>query len=157
MSDDIKIALIPDADVLSIIPLLRVLNGTISEHTLRERLADMVAQGYKCAGSYLDGRLIGICGMWILTKYYVGRHIEPDNVVILPEYRSKGLGKRLLAWVYEYGRSQGCVASELNCYLTNERGQVFWEQEGYNKIGYHYQRAIENDEGLRSPPSKQGG
>ncbi|EQD69526.1 GCN5-related N-acetyltransferase, partial [mine drainage metagenome] len=39
-------------------------------------------QGYQCAGLYDDGRLIGICGLWILTKYYVGKHIEPDNVVI---------------------------------------------------------------------------
>jgi len=28
---------------------------------------------------------------------YVGKHIEPENIVVLPEYRLKGLGKKLMA------------------------------------------------------------
>lgn len=143
MPVDISIELIPDSEIFRVVPLLRVLNAHISETVLKERLTEMVMQRYKCAGLYLSNELIGICGIWILTKYYVGRHIEPDNVVILPEYRGKGFGKQLLAWVYEYGRSQGCIASELNCYLTNERGQVFWQQQGYKKIGYHYQKDLD--------------
>jgi len=102
----------------------------------------MVAQGYKCAGIYSNNSLVGICGLWILTKYYVGKHIEPDNVVILPEFRSGGIGAKLMSWVYEYGKSQGCIVSELNCYLSNAEGQRFWEKEGYQKIGYHYQKTL---------------
>jgi diamine N-acetyltransferase len=103
----------------------------------------MTAQAYECAGLYLDDKLIGICGMWIMTKFYVGKHIEPDNVFILPEYRQQGLGRKLLEWVYDYGLSQGCNASELNCYISNETGDAFWEQEGFDKIGYHYQKPLE--------------
>ena len=143
MSDIIEIRLIPSEEMHSIIPLLRVLNGAIPEATLRERLTEMAAQGYKCAGVFMDQKLVGICGLWILTKYYVGRHIEPDNIVILPEYRSQGIGHRLMAWVHDYAKSQGCVASELNCYLSNTRGHAFWESEGYKKIAYHFQRGIE--------------
>jgi GNAT superfamily N-acetyltransferase len=143
MVTSIEIKLITNDQIFSIIPLLQALNPTISEPVLRERLIDMVDQGYQCAGVYSDDKLIGICGLWILTKYYVGKHIEPDNVLILEEFRSKGLGKRLMAWVYDYAKSQGCIASELNCYVTNEKGQLFWENEGYKRIGYHYQRPIE--------------
>ena len=126
----------------SIIPLLRILNDALSEETLQERLDEMVLQGYECVGAYDDGRLIGISGLWTLTKYYVGRHIEPDNVVILPEYRGKALGEQMMEWIYAYGRSKGCVASELNCYVTNSGGQKFWANEGYRVIGFHYQKAL---------------
>ena len=143
MKDKMTIRMIPFEDLSSIIPLLQSLNDSIPETLLRERLLEMAGQGYQCAGLYDGDRLIGICGLWILTKYYVGKHIEPDNVVILEEYRSRGLGKRLLAWVHEYARSQGCIASELNCYLSNQRGNAFWEQEGYRKIAWHYQLPIE--------------
>jgi GNAT superfamily N-acetyltransferase len=139
----IKIKLIASEQIFSIIPLLQTLNPTISESVLQGRLNEMVDQGYQCAGVYSDDKLIGICGLWIITKYYVGKHIEPDNVLILEEYRSNGLGKQLMAWVYDYAKSHGCIASELNCYVTNEKGQHFWENEGYKKIGYHYQRPIE--------------
>lgn len=139
----IEIKLIASNQIFSIIPLLQTLDSTIAESALKNRLTEMVEQGYQCVGIYSGDKLIGICGLWILTKYYVGKHIEPDNVVILEEYRGNGLGKQLMAWIYDYAKAQGCKASELNCYLTNEKGQQFWEKEGYKKIGYHYQRAIE--------------
>jgi GNAT superfamily N-acetyltransferase len=138
-----EIKLIQSDNLISIIPLIQQLNPSLSETTLKTRLEEMVAQGYQCAGLYLDDRLIGICGFWMMTKFYVGKHIEPDNVFILPKYRRLGFGKQLLEWVQEYGKSQGCIASELNCYVSNETGNTFWEQEGFEKIGYHYQKPLE--------------
>jgi GNAT superfamily N-acetyltransferase len=139
-----EIELIATEDLASILPLLRLLNPTLSENTITTRLEEMVSQGYQCAGLYYDNELIGICGLWIVTKLYVGKHIEPDNVFILPEFRRQGLGRRLFEWVYGYGLSQGCVASELNCYIANETGNAFWEQEGFKKIGYHYQKPLDS-------------
>jgi GNAT superfamily N-acetyltransferase len=138
-----EINLIQADKLISIMPLIQRLNPALPKTLFQARLQEMIAQGYQCAGLYLDNRLIGICGIWIITKFYVGKHIEPDNVFILPEYRRLGLGKQLLEWVCEYGKTQNCIASELNCYLTNEAGNIFWEQEGFVKIGYHYQRLIE--------------
>lgn len=143
MNATIIIKLIPTEEIVTVIPLLQKLNNSIPAPTLHARLNEMVGQGYKCVGLYADDQLIGICGLWILTKYYVGKHIEPDNMIILDDWRSQGLGKRLMAWVYDYAKSQGCVASELNCYLANTRAQAFWENEGYQKIAYHYKRPIE--------------
>lgn len=131
-------------DILdSILPLIKQLNPTVSETTLTNRLNDMIAQGYQCVGLYHDSKLIGICGLWMMTKFYVGKHIEPDNVYLMPEYRGQGYGRQLLDWVYDYGKSQGCIASELNCYISNESGNAFWEREGFTKIGYHYQKPLE--------------
>lgn len=134
--------LIPGKEINSIIPLLRLLNNNIEENVLTERLAEMLQRGYECLGVYDGQKLIGICGIWILVKYYVGRHIEPDNVMIHPDYRNKGIGEEMMAWVYEYGRSKGCVASELNCYTTNSGGQKFWANEGYKILGFHYQKQL---------------
>lgn len=137
-----RYSLIPKQDMLTIIPLLQVLNDKISEDVLKERVTEMVEKGYECVGAYDGEKLIGICGLWILTKYYVGRHIEPDNVMILPEYRGQGIGEKLMEWVYEYGRSKGCIASELNCYTSNTGGQKFWTNEDYKIVGFHYQRKL---------------
>jgi GNAT superfamily N-acetyltransferase len=137
-----QINLIPKEQMHSIIPLLRILNDKIDDATLQERLDDMMQKNYACAGVYDEGKLIGICGLWILNKYYVGKHIEPDNVMILPEYRSQKVGEQMMAWVYEYGRSQGCIASELNCYVVNEKGIRFWLNQGYKIIGFHCQKTL---------------
>lgn len=134
--------LIPGNKISSIIPLLRLLNNSIEEKVLEERLTEMVQRGYECLGVYDSDKLIGICGIWILVKYYVGRHIEPDNVMIHPDYRNKGIGEEMMAWVYAYGRTKDCVASELNCYTTNSGAQKFWANEGYKILGFHYQKQL---------------
>lgn len=138
----LSIELIPGENLELIVPLLLLANPDVEEQTLKQRLNEMREQGYQCAGVFDQGELIAICGLWILTKYYVGKHIEPDNVFILPQYQGQGVGKQLMQWVYEYGREQGCIASELNCYLPNARGQKFWEMEGYEAIAYHYQKFL---------------
>jgi len=79
-----------------IIPLLQQLNSNIAQEVLESRLKDMLNQGYLCVGIFNAQKLIGISGLWVLTKYYVGKHIEPDNVFILPEYQGKGIGTLLM-------------------------------------------------------------
>jgi GNAT superfamily N-acetyltransferase len=102
----------------------------------------MIETGYECVGVFDEETLVGICGIWTLTKIYVGRHIEPDNVIISPEYRSRQLGQQLMEWVESYARSKGCVASELNCYVSNDAGNKFWQQQGYKVLGLHYQKKM---------------
>jgi len=139
---EFDIRLIEKEKLGMIIPLLARLNPKIPISVLEGRLVEMKTQGYECVGIF-DGKiLVGISGIWMLTKYYVGKHIEPDNVYVLPEYRGNGLGERLMDWIYEYAKSQGCSASELNCYVKNEAGQRFWKRQGYEILGYHYQKQL---------------
>lgn len=136
----IKFRFIEENEIYSIIPLLKVLSNTIPDEVLKQRLDEMLTQGYKCIGIFDGDYLIGICGIWILTKYYVGKHIEPDNVIISPEYQNQNLGTKLMAWIYDYAKRNGCVASELNCYINNKEAHKFWEKEGYEVIALHFQK-----------------
>lgn len=137
-----RIAIIPQEEIDIIIPLLQVLNPNIDTETLRGRLQEMSSQNYICVGVWAGDKLIAISGLWIMTKYYVGKHIEPDNVIVLPDYRSQGVGKKLMHWIYDYGKAQGCVASELNCYIGNEAAHKFWQEEGYAPIALHFQKML---------------
>lgn len=132
-----------DNDKLSVIlPLLAELDASIPFDVLESRLAQMSASGYECIGIYSNENLIGICGVWTLVKYYVGKHLEPDNVYIKPEFRNKGIGKALNLWLKTLAMSRGCEAIELNCYIKNQKGQDFWSANGYQAIGVHYQKKL---------------
>jgi len=137
---DIK--LIPKSELASTLPLLKLLNESITESVLQERMNDMLATNYECVGVYDNLQLIGISGIWILNKYYVGKHIEPDNVVIHPDYRNKNIGALMIHWICEYGVAQGCIASEMNCYVNNQQGMKFWINQGYKVIGFHFQKKL---------------
>lgn len=139
---EIDFKLIDTEYIEKIIPLLTQLDSSIPDNVLKARLSEMVKQGYECVGIYKEDELIGICGIWTLVKYYVGKHIEPDNVFIKPEYRKLRIGHQLTAWLKEFALSRGCEAIELNCYLNNENGRYFWEANGYVAIGMHYQKKL---------------
>lgn len=137
-----NIQIIPQDKLETIFPFFRLLDEKLTDEVLSERLKGMKAHNYECVGVYDESKLIGISGLWILDKYYVGKHIEPDNVIIHPDYRGQGIGEQLMQWIYDYAKEQGCVASELNCYVSNHRGVAFWVKEGFRIIGYHMRKDL---------------
>ena len=140
---DIKFKLIKKDNMDIILPLFYELDSSIPGPVLKARLSEMNEKGYECVGIYHEDDLIGICGLWILIKYYVGRHLEPDNVYIKPEYREQGIGKKLEVWLKKFALSRGCEAIELNCYIKNEKGRNYWEANEYQSIGLHYQKKLD--------------
>lgn len=137
-----EIKLISDKSIKSIIPLVTLLNPGKDEKVLLSRLEEMMKNGYQCLGVYDKEKLIGICGLWTLTKFYVGKHLEPDNVVIAPEYRNKGVGEMMMKWVENHARELNCDAIELNAYVENSKGIEFWKRMGFNIRGHHFQKLL---------------
>ncbi|MGB5555015.1 MAG: GNAT family N-acetyltransferase [Flavobacteriaceae bacterium] len=136
---DFKIKIIEKNQLETILPLVFELNSErISIDVLKERLKEMLAMGgYQCIGAYDDEELIGIFGVWFLTKLYAGKHIEPDNVFIKEAYRSQGVGKLMMDWMFDYAKAQGCIGAEVNCYKTNVKGNKFWEDQGFKPLANH--------------------
>jgi len=132
-----------DSESMSVIlPLLAELDASIPFDVLETRLSQMIAAGYECIGIYHNDDLIGICGVWTLVKYYVGKHLEPDDVYIKPEFQNKGIGTELNSWLKALAVARGCEAIELNCYIKNQKGQDFWLANEYQAIGIHYQKKL---------------
>jgi GNAT superfamily N-acetyltransferase len=140
----IIIKLIKSTEIYSIIPLLKILNVNISEDTLKTRLDQMLNEGYQCVGAFENNNLVGICGLWILTKYYIGKHIEPDNMIIHPNYQNQNIGSKLMKWIDDFAKENACVASELNCYINNDKAHEFYKKQDYEVIALHFQKKFEN-------------
>lgn len=137
----LDIRLIPKQNIKSIIPLVHLLNG-VDESILLQRLEVMMQNNYQCLGVYDKEKLIGICGLWTLMKFYNGKHLEPDNVVIHPDYRGKGIGELMMEWVDNYAKENNYEAIELNAYVENLKGVEFWKKAGYSIRGHHFQKLI---------------
>jgi len=138
--DTLRFTFIPPADILTIMPLLTQINTKTPPTVLEVRLKEMVQQHYKCLGIYDNDRLIGICGLWFMTRHYCGRSIEPDHVMIDPAYQGKGIGKKLFEWIFRYAEENGIEASELNTYVNNAGSHKFYFNLGYIIKGFHFVR-----------------
>ncbi len=136
--ENIEIKFISKNNIEIILPLLKILNETTPAKILQERVQEMVLQNYKCLGVYHNKDLIGICGLWFLTRHYSGKTIEPDHVIIDPSYRNLGLGKKLFDFIHNYALSIKYEATELNTYISNTKSHNFYEKLGYKKPGFHF-------------------
>ncbi len=143
MSESITVRLIPADELPAILPLVQILNPDIDESVLAQRLAEMPGQGYQCAGAYYEEQLVGICGLWVATRFYCGKYLEPDNVVVHPDFRSLGVGQTLMAWVYDYARAEKCEVVELNSYVVSPRAHKFYYNEGFQILGFHFQKRLD--------------
>jgi GNAT superfamily N-acetyltransferase len=138
MEPQFTIDWIPTEKLYTILPLAFLLNGErIPMEVLQNRLTEMIPMGYKCIGVYDQEKLIGICGVWVLNKLYAGKHVEPDNVIVSPQYQGKGIGELMLDFLNDYAKEIGCERAEVNCYAKNVRGKKFWENQGYEALGIH--------------------
>jgi ribosomal protein S18 acetylase RimI-like enzyme len=139
-----QIKLIKASEIMSIIPLVSELNPNLSVELLSKRLNDMLKEGYECIGCYESDKLVGICGLWMQTRFYSGKVIEPDNVYVKQEYRDSGLGQKIMDFVYELADKRACDVVELNCYVDNDGGNRFWKRQGFKILGHHYLKKIDS-------------
>ena len=142
MPTDYHIQFIAKQDLDTILPFLQLLNPKTNSSVLQQRLDAMKETSYTCVGVYDHNTLIAVSGIWMLVKHYTGKHIEPDNLMVHPDYRGKGIGEQLMHWIHTFAKNNGCLASELNCYVANPRGHKFWMNLGYEIIGYHMKKIL---------------
>ncbi|WP_372753895.1 GNAT family N-acetyltransferase [Mariniflexile sp.] len=141
MSFDIKI--INKESIEIVIPLVEKLNDyKIDFEVLKQRFSEMITQNYECAGVFDGKKLIGVCGLWFLTRHYAGKSLEIDHVYINDEYRNRGIGKEFFKWIYNYALAKGCNTVELNTYATNYASHKFYYNEGFNILGYHFVKKL---------------
>ncbi len=139
---DISIRLVPQDEIALVILIFSVIHPTLPKQRLLRQLEEMMQQGYQCAMAFHKEHCIGVVGIWIQTKFYVGKHVEYDNFFVIPSYRGKGVGKKLLKFVDKYAREMGCISAELTCDINEHESRKFWEKRNFTPIGLRYQASL---------------
>lgn len=142
MEVQISISILDKKDILVILPFLKILDPDIAEETLKSRVLAMAEENYRCLGIYDGNTLIGVCGLWYMTRHYCGKSLEPDHVIILEKYRGKGIGEQLFNWIFDYARQNGFEATELNTYVSNTSSHKFYYNLGYEIKGFHFVKIL---------------
>ncbi len=87
-----------------------------------------------------DERIAGYLS-YKIKKHHTGK-LYVDQLVILEQYRGKGLGKKLMDEVKKIAKENNCDRIELNCWLFNENALAMYEHIGYNRQRIIYEMKI---------------
>ncbi len=105
---------------------------------IAERCAEMRQAGWFCIGAFQGGTLQAMAGISLRTHLFSGRVAFVENVVVLDEYRGRGHGRLLMAWIEEFARGRGCRMVTLDAYQKNLPARAFYERLGYDARGVHF-------------------
>lgn len=76
-----------------------------------------------------------------IKKRHIGK-LDVDQLVILEQYRGKGLGKKLMDEAKKIAAENECNRIELNCWLFNENALAMYEHIGYNRQRIIYEMKV---------------
>lgn len=87
-----------------------------------------------------DESIVGYLSYKIKEKHT--KKLDVDQLVILEQYRGKGLGKKLMDEAKEIAIDNGCDRIELNCWMFNENALAMYEHIGYNRQRIIYEMEL---------------
>lgn len=130
-------------DSPAIVPLANKLHPEMDAETFGGHLAEMFKYPtYHCFGLYQKGKLVAMTNGWITVRFYSGKQLEVDNVIVAPDLRSQGVGKYFFACIGQWAREHDCHTIELNTYVQNSKSHKFYFTEGYKILGFHFQKEL---------------
>ncbi len=80
-----------------------------------------------------DGKIVGT-----VLAGHDGRRGFIHHMAVLPEYRRRHIGRKLAEKAIEKITADGIDKTHIFCYRTNEAGQKFWSDFGFEKRGDIY-------------------
>lgn len=140
-------------DISEIALLGQSLSQAYSTEMLSAFLNEMFSyNSYHCFGLFEADQLIAISSGWLTVRFYCGKQLEVDNVLVRPDLQSQGIGARFFEFIEDWAREHHCRSLELNTYVQNPRSHKFYFNQGHSIIGYHFQKKLvgANDQNINS-------
>ncbi|HEY4110586.1 GNAT family N-acetyltransferase [Puia sp.] len=126
-----------------IVPIANKLHPAMDPKKVRAYLTEMFdLPTYHCFGLWQAGKLVAMSNGWITVRFYSGKQLEVDNVIVDPTLRSQGVGKYFFACIQDWAHQHECKTIELNTFVQNSKSHKFYYNEGYAILGFHFQKVL---------------
>ena len=129
------------SEMPSIFPLIKQLNPGMGKALFAKRLRAMQAGGYRVVAVFDGTKMVGINGFWLRTRFWCGKQLDIDNVVVDETYRGAGLGKMLNLWLEALAKKEKVELMVLDSYVTAHDAHAFYHRQGFGITGYHFTKA----------------
>lgn len=99
--------------------------------TTTERLLQQMDEGRPMYLYEEDGRIYGYYSLFITDN----DECELNNLAVLPDFRHKGIGKKLLEHSYKTAREKGCKLMNIGIVEENQPLRKWYEANGAVHVG----------------------
>ncbi len=132
-----------EAEVRETYALMRQLRQAMSEEAYLEQVGRLMrGQGYRLAGLREGGVLRCVAGYRLGESLSWGRYLYVDDLVSDLSQRSKGHGKRMLDWLAQEARRQGCAELHLDSGTQRLEAHRFYLRERMDIVFFHFKKDL---------------
>lgn len=143
MKEELTFEILTVENIAEISVLGQQLNPKMTLEQIQNLLNEMFTlPTYRCFGLFLNKKLVGISSGWITVRFYSGKQLEVDNVIIDNSLQSKGFGKQFFDFIENWAKENSCETIELNTYVQNSKSHKFYFNLGYSILGFHFWKHI---------------
>ena len=127
-----------DDELARCFPVMLQLRPHLIEADFIARVRRMQREGFHLA--FLDdaGAVRAVAGYRFYDKLHSGRNLYVDDLVTDSDDRSRGYGGKLLAWLTDEARANGCVQLELDSGVQRFDAHRFYFRERMHVSAYHF-------------------
>ena len=87
----------------------------------------------------IDGGVVrAVAGYRYMRMLYCGRLLYVDDLVVDEHVRSQGYGSRILDWLKDEARREGCAELQLISRVVREQAHRFYFREGLGIECFHF-------------------
>jgi GNAT superfamily N-acetyltransferase len=79
-----------------------------------------------------------VAGYRFIEMLYCGRILVIDDLVTDTNWRSRGYGKALIAWLTDEARRHACTQLQLDSRVNREQAHRFYIREGFAITCFHF-------------------
>lgn len=131
-----------DEQIHACYPVMSQLRPHLGPEQFLPRVRRQEQDGYRLAFIELHGVPVTVAGYRILHQLAGGRVFYVDDLVTDEARRSAGFGARMLRWLLEQAKREGCDSFDLDSAIHRENAHRFYEREGMRPASYHFKKKI---------------
>lgn len=96
------------------------------------------SDGFRLVALIDDGVVRAVAGYRYMRMLYCGRLLYVDDLVVDERVRSQGYGSRILDWLKDEARREGCTELQLISRTVREQAHRFYFREGLGIECFHF-------------------
>jgi len=89
-----------------------------------------------------DSTVVAVAGYLIALNLFMGKHLYVDDLVTAGDKRSKGYGEKLISWLRDLAKEEGCSYLHLDSGTHRGRAHKFYFEQGFTIASYHFSEKL---------------
>ncbi len=139
---DVRLAT-SDAEIRRCAGVMRQLRPAIGADEFLTRAKRQQAEE-KWRLAYLEegGEVVAVSGFRILDCMATGKTLYVDDLVTAEDRRSKGHGEKMLGWIEQKAREEGCAVLRLDSGTHRTGAHKFYFRMGMPIVSFHFMKTL---------------